>query len=102
MNASLSTKFVTSYPYYVFTELNVTVARLSGATSLRDKMCSDLLALWMSLSPLIRARFTEAMDHPLVRVGNPMLFRTRMFPMGTIPAGTISLGTALEQVSQAT
>ena len=28
-----------------------------------DSKCSDVLAQWMSSSPLIRARFTEAMDH---------------------------------------
>ena len=39
------------------------LVRLSGATSLRDSKCFDLLAQWMSSSPLIRARFTEAMDH---------------------------------------
>ena len=64
MNASLSTDFVMSYPLSVFTELNMMLVRLSGATSLRDSKCSDLLAEWMSSPPLIRARFTEAMDHP--------------------------------------
>ena len=63
MNASLSTDFVMSYPPFVFTELNMMLVRLSGATSLWDSKCSDLLAQWMSLSPLIRARLTEAMDH---------------------------------------
>ena len=63
MNASLSTHFVMSYPYSVFTELNMMVVRLNGATNLRDTKCSDLLAQWMSLSPLMWARFTEAMDH---------------------------------------
>ena len=63
MNASLSTDFVMSYPPSVFTELNMMLVRLSGATSLRDSKCSDLLAQWMSSPPLIRARFTEAMDH---------------------------------------
>ena len=52
-----------SYPYSVFTELNMMFVRLSGATNLRDSKCSDLLAQWMSSSRLIRARFTEAMDH---------------------------------------
>ena len=63
MNASLSTDFVMFYPYSVFTGLNMMIVRLSGATSLRDSKCSDLLAQWMSSPPLIRARFTEAMDH---------------------------------------
>ena len=63
MNASLFTDFAMSYPPFVFTELNMMLVRLSGATSLRDTKCSDLLAQWMSLSPLIRARLTEAMDH---------------------------------------
>ena len=30
------------------------VVRLSGATSLRDSKCSNLLAQWMSLSPFLR------------------------------------------------
>ena len=62
MNA-LSTIFVMSYAYSVFTELNMMVVWLSGATSLRDSKCSDLLAQWMSSSPLIRARFSEGTDH---------------------------------------
>ena len=63
MNASLSTDFVMSCPPSVFTERTMMLVRLSGATSLRDSKCSDLLAQWMSSSPLIRARFTEAIDH---------------------------------------
>ena len=63
MNASFSTDFVMSYCPSVFTELNMMLVRLSGATSLRRNKCSDLLAQWMSSSPLMRARFTEAMDH---------------------------------------
>ena len=39
------------------------LVRLSGATSLRDSKRSDLLAQWMSSSSLIRAGFTELMDH---------------------------------------
>ena len=39
------------------------VVRLSGATSLRDSKSFDLLAPWISSPPLIRARFSEAMDH---------------------------------------
>ena len=79
MNASLSTDYVMSYPYSIFTELNMMVVRLSGATSLRDSKCSDLLAQWMSSSPLIRARFTEAMDHaplPAVHKTNVRAIRT--------------------------
>ena len=69
MNASLSTFFVMSYPYSVFTELNMMLVRLSGANSPRDSKYPDLLAQWMSLPPLIRARFSEAMDHaPLLAV----------------------------------
>ena len=63
MNAYLSPDFVMSFPYSVFTELNMMVVRLSGATSLRDSKCSNLLAHWMSSCPLIQARITEAMDH---------------------------------------
>ena len=55
-----------SYPYSVFTEPNMMVVRLSGATSLRDSKSSDVLPQWMSSSPLIRTRFTEAMDHVLL------------------------------------
>ena len=62
MNASLFTDFAMSYPYSVFTELDMMVVQLSGATSLRDNKCPDTLAQWMSSSPLIRARFMEAMD----------------------------------------
>ena len=63
MHASLSTVFVMSYPYSVFRELNMMVVRLSGASSLRESKCSDLLAQWMSSSPLIWARFSEVIDH---------------------------------------
>ena len=45
------------------------LVRLSAATSLRDSKSSDLLAQWMSLPPLIRARFTEAMDHAPLPAG---------------------------------
>ena len=62
MNASLSIDFVMSYSPSIFTELNMMLVWLSGATSLRDSKCSDLLAQLMSSSPLIRARFIEAMD----------------------------------------
>ena len=48
--------------------------RLNGATSLRDSKCSHLLAQWMSLSSLIRARFTEAMDHS----PHPALHKTKV------------------------
>ena len=79
MNASLSTDFVMSYPPSVFTERNMMLVRLSGATSVRDSKCSDLLAQWMSSSPLIRARFTEAMDHtPL-----PAVHKTKVQAIGT-------------------
>ena len=63
MNASLSKDFVMSHPPPVFTEENIMLVRLSGATSLGGSKCSDLFAQWMSSSPLIRARFTEAMIH---------------------------------------
>ena len=55
------------------------LVRLSGATRLRDSKCSDLLAQWMSSSPLMRARFTEAMDHaPL-----PAVHKTKVQAIGT-------------------
>ena len=63
MNACLSTVFAMSYPYSIFTEPNMMVVRLRGATSLWDSKCSNLWAQWMSSSPLIRARLLEAMDH---------------------------------------
>ena len=79
MNASLSTDFVMYYPPSVFTELNMMLVRLSGATSLRDSKCSDLLAQWMSLSPRIRARFTEAMDHASL----PAVHKTKVQAIST-------------------
>ena len=55
------------------------LVRLSGATSLRDSKCSDLLAQWMSSPPLIRARFTVAMDHaPL-----PAVHKTKVRAIST-------------------
>ena len=87
MNASLSTDFVVSYPYSVFTELNMMVVRLTGATSLRDSKCSDLLAQWMSSSPLIPARFTEAMDHaPLPAVHKAKVQAIRTYAEALFPA----------------
>ena len=63
------------------------VVWLSGATSLRDRKCSDLLALWMSLSPLIRDRFTEAMDHtPLPGVHKTKVQGIRMYAEALFPA----------------
>ena len=47
--------------------------------SLRDSKYSDLLAQWMSSSPLIRARCTEAMDHaplPVVHKTKTQAIRT--------------------------
>ena len=87
MNASLSTIFVMSYPDSVFTELNMMVVRLNGATSLRDSKCSDLLAQWMSSSPLIWARFTEAMDHaPLPAVHKTKVQAIRTYAEALFPA----------------
>ena len=63
------------------------LVRLSGATSLRDSKCSDLLAQWMSSSPLIRARFTEAMDHaPLPAVNNTKVQAIRTYAEALFPA----------------
>ena len=87
MNASLSTDFVMSYPPSAFTELNMMLVRLSGATSIRDSKCSDVLAQWMSLSPLIRARFTEAMDHgPLPAVHKTKVQAIRTYAEALFPA----------------
>ena len=45
------------------------LVRLSDTTSLRDSKSSDVLAQWMSSSPLIQAGFRAAMDHaPLLAV----------------------------------
>ena len=79
MNAFWYTFFVMSYPYSVFTELNMMLVGLTSATSLRDNKCSDLLAQWMSLSPLIRARFREAMDHAPFRA----VHKTKVQAIGT-------------------
>ena len=87
MKASLSTDFVMSYPPSVFTELNMMLVRLSGATSLRDSKCSDVLGQWMSSSPLIRARFTEAIDHaPLPAVHKTKVQAIRTYAEALFPA----------------
>ena len=63
------------------------VVRLSGVSTLQDSKCSDLLALWMSLSPLIRARFTEAMDHaPLPAVHKTKVQAIRTYAEALFPA----------------
>ena len=63
------------------------IVRLSGVTSLRDSKCSELLAQWMSLSPLIRARFTEAMDHaPLPAVHKTKVQAIRTYAEALFPA----------------
>ena len=63
------------------------LVRLSGATSLRDSKCSDLLAQWMSSSPLIRARFTGAMDNaPLPAVHKTKVHAIRTHAEVLIPA----------------
>ena len=96
MNAFLSTDFVMSYPPSVFTEPNMMLVRLIGATSLRDSKCSDLLAQWMSSSPLIRARFTEAMDHaPLPAVQKTKVQAIRTYAEALFPAAYL-IGLLLE------
>ena len=63
------------------------LVRLSGATNLRDSKCSDLLAQWMSSSPLIRARFTEAMDHaPITAVHKTKVKAIRTYAGALFPA----------------
>ena len=63
------------------------LVRLSGATSLRDGKCSDVLAQWISSSPLIRARFTEAMDHaPLPAVHQNKVQAIRTYAEALFPA----------------
>ena len=87
MNASLSTDFVMSYPPSAFTKLNMMLLRLCGATGLRDSKCSKLLAQWMSSSPFIRARCTEAMDNaPLLAVHKTKVQAIRMYAEALFPA----------------
>ena len=63
------------------------LVQLSGATSLRDSKCSDLLAQWMSSPPLIRARFAEAMDHvPLSAVHKTKVHAIRTYAEPLYPA----------------
>ena len=63
------------------------LVRLSGATSLRDSKCSDLLAQWMSSSQLIRTRFTEAMDHaPLPAFHKTKVQAVRTYAEALFPA----------------
>ena len=61
MNASSTTAFVISYLYTVFTEVNMMLVRLSGATRLCDRRCADLLVQLMPLSPITRAHLSEGM-----------------------------------------
>ena len=76
-----------SYPPSVFTERNMMLVRPSGTTSLRDSKCSDLLAQWMSSPPLIRARFTEAMDHvPFPAVHKTKVQAIRTYAEALFPA----------------
>ena len=62
------------------------VVRLSGATNLRDSKCSDLLAQWMSSSPLIRARFSQAMDHAPLPVHKTKVQAIRAYAEALFPA----------------
>ena len=63
------------------------LVRLSGATGIRDSKCSDLLALWMSSSHLIRARFMEAMDNaPLPAVHKTKVQTIRTHAEARFPA----------------
>ena len=87
MNASLHTPFVMSYPYSVFTELNMTIVRLIGATSLRESKCTDVLAQWMLSSPLIRTLFWEAMEHtPLPAVHKSKVQAIYRYAEAIVPA----------------
>ena len=96
MNASLSTDFVMSYPPSVFTQQNMMLVPLSGATSLRDSKCSDMLAQWMPSSRLIQARFTEAMDHaPLPGVHKTKVQAIRTYAEALFPAPQL-IGLLLE------
>ena len=62
------------------------LVRLS-ASSLRDSKWSHLLAQWMSSSALIRARFSEAMDHaPLPAVHKSKVRAIRTYADAPFPA----------------
>ena len=61
MNASWSRVFGMPCPYSIYTEQNMTLVRLSGATSLLDSKRVDRCARCTSSAPLIRASFWEAM-----------------------------------------
>ena len=71
---------------------------LSGATSLQDSKGSDLLAQWMSSSPLNWARFTEEMDHaplPVVHKTKVQAIRTyaeALFPIPYLIGLLLELG----------
>ena len=53
----------------------------------RDSKCSDLLAQWMSSSPLIGGGFTEAMDHaPLPAVHKTKVQAIRTYAEALFPA----------------
>ena len=72
------------------------LVRLSGATSLRNSKCSYVLARWMSSSPLIRARFAEAMDHaPLLTVHKIKVQAIRTHAQALFPAPYV-IGLLLE------
>ena len=54
-----------------FTELSMTLTRLSGAKSLPDPLVAQLLGEWVASSPLAKARWSEAME-----MGYPALTRS--------------------------
>ena len=96
MNASLPPTFVITYPYSVFTQLNITLVRLNGATSLRDNKWADLIAQWISSSPLIRTSFSEAMEHtPFNEVHESKVPAIRAHAQARVPAPYL-LGLLLE------
>ena len=60
--------FLSGHPH----QLSMTLVHLSGAKSLRDPLVSQLLGEWVALSPLARARWSEATE-----VGYPSLIRDK-------------------------
>ena len=50
-------------PFVCLHGAELTLVWLNGATTLQDSRCSNLLAQRMPSPPLIRAGFSEAMDH---------------------------------------
>ena len=64
--------FVMALSRDTLTKLSMTLARLSGAKSLRDPLVAQLLGKWVASSPLAKARWPEATE-----MGYPVLNRSK-------------------------